>query len=218
MDGIDLITIPTTAFVVGLSGAMSPGPLTLVTMVRAARDGVRAGMKVCLGHGLVEVLLVLVLGMGAGAVLAQPRLAGVIAAVGSLVLGIMGFFLIRDARLGEFDQQVIPTGEERGDMGPVAAGVLATVGNPYWVMWWATVGLSYVLWANRFGSIGLALFFGGHYLADVMTMGTVSVMMVQGRRWLSGEWYRRLLLVFGFFLCGMAMYFLYSAWHFWHQI
>lgn len=216
MKAIGLIGIVTTAFVVGLSGAMTPGPLTLVTMVRATRNGVKAGMKVCLGHGLVEALLVLALGLGAGAVLARSSLAGAVAAIGAVVLGVMGFFLIRDARTASLDEMTTLMGEERNELGPVVAGIVATVGNPYWIMWWATVGVSYVILASRFGSLGLALFFGGHYLADVVTLGIVSVVMAQGRRWLSGEWYRRLLLIFGVFLWGMAAYFLYSAWQFWH--
>lgn len=211
-----LLGIATTAFLVGLSGAMTPGPLTLVTMTRAARHGMKAGMMVCLGHGITEAVLVVLLGLGAATILTRSWLVAVVSAAGAVALAWMGFSVLNEARRVEL---VEANGSENGfsryAAGPVAAGIAATLGNPYWLVWWATVGVSYVVLAERFGAAGLTTFFGGHFMADVITLGVVSWLIARGRSFVAGDWYRRILVVLGLFLVGLAIYFGFSAWHFW---
>ena len=60
-----LIAIFGTSFVVGLLGAMSPGPLLAFNIREAARIGVRAGPYVSAGHAALELLVVLLLAVGA---------------------------------------------------------------------------------------------------------------------------------------------------------
>jgi len=57
--------------------------------------------------------------------------------------------------------------EHRRRNHPVVSGVLMSVANPYWIIWWATIGLGYILYSWRFGLWGVAFFFAGHILADL---------------------------------------------------
>lgn len=199
---------------------MTPGPLTLVAMARAARYGTWAGMKVCLGHGIVEAGMVGLLGLGAAAVITQGWLVGTVSAVGALVLAWMGYSLLRDARRVSFMPGVGEAGDggHRFTLGPVVAGMAATLGNPYWLVWWATVGVSYVVFAARFKAIGLGTFFTGHFMADVVVLGLVSLVFARGISFIGGKWYQRVLAVLGLFLIGLAGYFGFSAWQFWHGL
>ncbi|MGI6487331.1 MAG: LysE family transporter [Syntrophomonadaceae bacterium] len=212
-----LLGIAVTAFLVGLSGAVAPGPLMIVTLERAARFGSGAGMRVCLGHGLVEAVLVIFLSLGLGTILAQPRLVGMVSAAGAIVLLWMGGSLVRDAyRTDLVLNTTVKSGGSNLSLGMVGAGMAATLGNPYWLVWWATVGASYVVMASQFQAPGLAVFFGGHFSADVLVLGLVSLLAARGSRLIATGWYRALLTVLGLFLLGMAVYFGYSAWQFWY--
>ncbi len=68
MDWWILAGVPVSSFVVALSGALMPGPLLTVTVGEATRRGFWAGPLIILGHGLLELTLVLLLlAQGAGA-------------------------------------------------------------------------------------------------------------------------------------------------------
>ena len=49
----------------------------------------------------------------------------------------------------------------------ILRGALMSVANPYWTIWWATIGLGYILHCMRFGAWGIFFFFVGHILADL---------------------------------------------------
>jgi len=197
------------AFLLGLSGAMMPGPMTFATIDRATRYGVRTGPLVTLGHGIPEVLITVGLIFGLGRVLAMHSVAGTIGVLGAVVLIWMGCGMIKDARSGRLSLD--PKGGGISSVGPFAAGILTTLTNPYWFVWWGTVGAFYVLQTWKQGLFILASFFIGHIMADLFWMTLMAFAGVTGRRFLSDKFYRGLVITLGFFLIGMAGYFLYSG-------
>src|SRR4030043_483114 len=77
----------------------------------------------------------------------------------------------------------LETGEgKRGNL--VLTGILMSVLNPYWVIWWATVGLAYILHSRRFGLAGISFFFAGHILADFAWYSAVKGAVGRGERFL----------------------------------
>ena len=63
---LELTLIFSTALLVGLSGAVMPGPLTAVTVEYALRRGYRAAPLATLGHALLEAIMVILLLVGLG--------------------------------------------------------------------------------------------------------------------------------------------------------
>jgi threonine/homoserine/homoserine lactone efflux protein len=74
----------TTAFIVGLSGAMMPGPLLTADIYSSAERGFWAGPLLVLGHGLLELALIMALLAGAASFLVRPAVATVIALAGGI--------------------------------------------------------------------------------------------------------------------------------------
>jgi threonine/homoserine/homoserine lactone efflux protein len=83
-----------------------------------------------------------------------------------------------------------------------------------WVLWWATVGMSYVALALRQGPVGLGSFYIGHILADLSWYSLVAFVITAGRSLLSQPVYRGILLTCGLFLIALSIYFIYSGLNF----
>jgi threonine/homoserine/homoserine lactone efflux protein len=203
MDWWLLAGVPVTSFIVALSGALMPGPLLTLTVGEAARRGFWAGPLIIVGHALLELALVLLLMAGVGVWLHRPLVLGVVGVVGAAMLGWMGLGLLKASRHShlEFDPK------EASGLNPILAGVLMSAANPYWLIWWLTIGLGYVMFSMKFGWLGVGLFFIGHILADFAWYTLVSGAVAQGRRFISDSLYRGFLAGCGVFLFGFGGYF-----------
>lgn len=195
--------VPMTSFIVALSGALMPGPLLTLTVGEAARRGFWAGPLIILGHALLELALVLLLLAGVGVWLHRPPILGTVGILGAGMLAWMGTGLLKASRHShlEFDPH------NGSSLNPVVAGVLMSAANPYWLIWWLTIGLGYVMFSMKYGFLGVALFFIGHILADFAWYTLVSGAVAQGRRFISDRLYRGFLAGCGAFLFGFAGYF-----------
>ncbi|OPY58233.1 MAG: leucine export protein LeuE [Pelotomaculum sp. PtaU1.Bin035] len=231
---MEFLAIFTTAFIVGFSGAMMPGPLLTITIGESARRGFTAGPLITLGHGILEIALILALAGGLSEFLTQSIVSYTIAILGGAFLIYMGFEIVRDAVTGKASLNVLqPESKSDGsetkipgmsktltenvcsdrgrNMHPVVAGILVSVSNPYWILWWATVGLGYITVSLRSGLIGLASFFTGHILADLVWYSLVSAAIAGGRRFFSNGIYKGILIASGIFLIGLGGYFIYYS-------
>ncbi len=207
---MDVVVIGGTSFLVGLSGALMPGPLLTVAIAESARRGFAAGPLLVVGHGVVELLLWIALAFGVGSILRVSWVGGAIGVVGGLVLLWMGYGILKGVWLRQVSLGAVC--ESQGSrIGPVLAGGLVSVSNPYWIIWWASVGVSYVGWASAAGSMGLVVFFGGHILSDLAWYSLVALLVTGGRQLLSDRVYRGILVFCGIFLIGMSGYFVISG-------
>ncbi len=198
-----LALLASTSFLVALSGALMPGPLLTVTVGEAARRGFWAGPLIIVGHSLLELGLVLLLLVGLGAWLNRPLILGTVGVLGAAMLGWMGLMTLKAARRGRLEFEA---GNGSG-LNPVLAGVLMSAANPYWLIWWLTIGLGYVMFAMKYGAAGVALFYLGHIAADFTWYTIVSGAVAGGRRFLSDGLYRGFLAGCGVFLVGFGGYF-----------
>jgi len=180
-----------------------PGPLLTVTVGEAVRRSFWAGPLIIVGHAILELALVLLLLAGVGAWLHRPAILGLVGVLGAGMLGWMGLALMRSSRHSrlEFDA------ETHSGMHPVLAGALLSAANPYFLLWWLTIGLGYVMFSGKYGLLGVALFYAGHILADFVWYSLVSGAVAQGRRFISDRLYQGFLACCGLFLVGFGGYF-----------
>ncbi len=206
-------TIPvifTTAFLIALSGAMMPGPLLAYTISASARYGFWAGPLLILGHAILELALIIVLVLGLDRFISSDRVTSIIGMVGGVVLIGMGLIMFRQG----WHKVTLPL-ENSASIAEnrklIIAGILVSMSNPYWFLWWATVGVAYLAWALKLGSAGIASFFAGHILADLGWYALVALIVATGRKAINDTVYSRLLLVCGLALVGLGGYFLVSG-------
>ena len=201
-----------SSFLLGFSGALMPGPVFAAVVAGAAAAGFWYGPAVVLGHGLLELATVVVLARGLGSVMARPAVTRAIAAAGGLTLLWLGSQMVLDglAQRGPIDlSQVAPVG-----VMPVALGAALSATNPYFVLWWATAGATYVALSLRHGVVGPAAFYTGHILSDLVWYTLVAAVVASGRT-LLGEAvrgpYNVVIAAAGVFLIVMAAVFLRTA-------
>lgn len=89
----------------------------------------------------------------------------------------------------------------------VMTGITMSISNPYWTVWWLTIGLGMVLAAQKAGLAAIGIFFLGHIAADFIWYTAISFMVSAGRNYLSQTIYRGILLVCGLAIVAFGIYF-----------
>jgi len=183
---------------VGLSGALMPGPLLTVTIAESYRRGFVAGPLLVAGHAVLEGSLVVLLVLGLDRVIGNDVFFGVVGVAGGAFLVWMGLGMVLEVRDGKLRLDL--RDREDRKMGPFLAGLTTSLSNPYWSLWWATFGLSWLLRSMERGAAGVLSFYTGHIMADVLWYFTVAFLVVTGRRFISDRAYNLVILACGAFL------------------
>lgn len=203
---LELVKIFTAALGIAFSGAMVPGPLLTVTIFESARRGSGAGFLIVVGHAALELVLVIGFLFGLQRFLGNPFVVRAIGVVGGVFLLWMGFGMLRG-----YARRVVLNldgDEKKIRLGPFAEGIVVSLSNPYWTIWWITIGLALAIYSLKYGLLGLSVFYVGHILGDFIWYGLVIAGVVSGRRFLSDRVYRAILLVCGLFLILLAVCFI----------
>ncbi len=218
---MDLLQIFGQAFLVGLSGAIAPGPLLTYNVQLTCKKGFWIGPKLVLGHAILEAVLILGLILGLGRFIQLPTTRIIVGLLGGIMLVWMGYDLIfKESRKGSISSsleiaaatETVPA-VKMTDLNPVLAGMVISISNPYWLMWWVMVGLAMITQALKFGWVGVVCFYIGHILSDLGWYSFVSGALVKGRRFISDKAYHWLLFICGLFLFFLALLFIYEALH-----
>jgi threonine/homoserine/homoserine lactone efflux protein len=200
-----LFTIFFSSFLIALSGAMMPGPLLTAAISEASRRGFIAGPLLVAGHGILELVLVAALLLGLAPYLQRQEVFVVISLAGAAILFWMAFGMFRS--LPSLSLRLEAGVTQRGNL--IFTGIILSTFNPYWVIWWATIGLAYILHCRRFGLAGILFFFAGHILADLAWYSAVTGAVGGGRRFLSDRLYRAI-------IGGCAVLLVFFAGYFFH--
>lgn len=207
---MQVLSLFMSSFIVALSGALVPGPLTISAIERAMRYGAAAALFVALGHSAIELPTTVLLSLGLH--LADVKLVKVlIGIIGGSVLTFMGISMIHTM----VSVNGVSAGmglNRRAQLSSLLAGVTSSLSNPYWFVWWLTVGASMISFSLRVGTIGVSVFYVGHILGDIIWLMFVSIAVDRGISVIGGNVHRALIkwcgifmIVFGFLFIVMAL-------------
>jgi threonine/homoserine/homoserine lactone efflux protein len=200
-----LLTIFVSSFVIPLSGAMMPGPLLTLTISESSRRGFMVGPLLIAGHAILELALIAALLLGLAPFFQMPVIFVVTAITGAFILLWMAFNMFHSLPTLSISLKEDNTKKNH----QMISGILMSVANPYWIIWWATIGLGYILYSWQFGLWGIIFFFAGHILADLSWYSFISAAVVRGRNFLNDSLYRGLITFCAVFLIIFAFYFAY---------
>lgn len=202
---MNIVLIFFSSFIIALSGALVPGPLFTITVSESLRRGFKTGPLIIFGHGLLEITIVILLFFGITPFLLEERTRQFISVAGGIILMIMGVMLFRDAGKTRLD---LSPGERQTGLHPFVSGILGSLSNPYWIIWWVTIGLGYLVSSLRYGIPGVIAFFSGHISADLLWYSMISYAVSRGQKIMGERGYRYLLSACGIFLIFFGGWFL----------
>ena len=205
MDMIGAIETLILAFTIGLTGALAPGPTLVATINSSLQRGWTMGPKVAAGHALTEVVIFLLIVEGLAA--AAEEHTGIVAAVGGTALILFGLITLKGSKTATME-----ISEKGATSNPYLAGALTSVANPYFWIWWLSVGSALVLAQLRESLVLAMIFMIGHWGADFGWYTLVSTSLDRGRTLLSEANYRRTLALCGAFLVLFGASYLTGAW------
>ncbi len=174
---------------------MLPGPMFAVTVAKSYKSQF-AGIQIALGHALVEIPLMLLIYFGFARFFQDELVQLILSVFGGTVLIWLGIGMFR-ARA-----RVIGTGKDL-PYNSVVAGVVTSALNPFFILWWATIGSMLLMRSLVFGTKGLIVFIIVHWLCDLVWLSLVSAVIYRthtlwGERFQEGLFIACSLLLIGF--------------------
>ena len=191
------------AITISLTGVMAPGAMTAATIAHGSKDP-KAGLIVSLGHGIIELPLIVLLVFGIGKIIQSETAQIIIGIVGGLFLVYIAATMLIDSR-----KPISDTNKNTGK--PLISGIVLTAGNPYFLLWWATVGILLAIDAKKLGLLAFILFAITHWLCDVIWLSILSFASFKGTSLMGPKVQKGVLLTCGLILMAFAIKFILDA-------
>ncbi len=189
--------------VISLSGVMMPGPMFAVTVAKSYRSP-WVGVQVSLGHGVIELPLILLIYFGFARFFENNTVQLLVSLLGGAMLIWMGVAMFRARTEAVKRGQHLP-------YNAFIAGILTSGFNPYFLLWWATIGSLLVMKFLDFGAAGLTVFFVVHWLCDLVWLSFVSILVYKTRSLWGRKSQQGLFITCSLLLVGFGAWFLVSG-------
>jgi threonine/homoserine/homoserine lactone efflux protein len=201
---MNLVSIFFISFAIGLSGALTPGPLLAAVIHKSTEHGLKSALFISLGHALLEALMLLLIIFGLSRFFNGPGVIFAIRLLGSAVMILFGLNIIKDSR-----SPLPPKKSKHPSTSKfVRMGIGLSASNPYWTIWWVTIGLGLVLSAKQMGMIAVCIFFIGHITADFACYGLVGTLIAKNKRFINKKAHKIINIICALVLIGFGIYFL----------
>jgi threonine/homoserine/homoserine lactone efflux protein len=201
------------SLVVALTGAVVPGPLFTYTIIKTLdtpRRGFLVGARVIGGHAILESALIVAILVGVSAFLNNPVVIKIIGAAGGAFLLYMGIGIVVDVSRKRLRAEMNgkTSSPALGISNPVVGGALVSMSNPYWWVWWATVGFGFMLqYRVSFANWpALLVFLAGHEMGDLAWYFTLSTLVSMGRNRLNDRTFGWILLGCGTLIIAFGVW------------
>jgi threonine/homoserine/homoserine lactone efflux protein len=202
-EGAFVIPFLSSVAVISLSGVMMPGPMFAVTVARSYQSQF-AGVKIALGHAIVEVPLMLLIYFGLARFFNLEPVQIVLYLVGGSILVWMGISMFRKRTRSLGEGVELPYNS-------VVAGVVTSAANPFFLLWWVAVGSMLVMKSLSFGMIGFILLITVHLACDFGWLFSVSTVVHRTKTMWKEKFRVGLFIACSFLLIGFGGWFLSSG-------
>jgi threonine/homoserine/homoserine lactone efflux protein len=194
--------------VISASGVMAPGPLFTANVSYGLRKGTKSGVKMAIGHTIVEFPLVILLGIGVFSLKSFPEFRTVISIAGAITLFVFASVQIKNTLQNNKDMTSIPR------HGPLFTGIALSALNPFFIIWWLTIGFKLIsdamlIWAFS----GILVVFFLHIWMDYVWLGGISFLASKSSRILSNRNYKGMMIGLSLMLVYFGITFLLDMLH-----
>ena len=199
----NIIEFAIMVIIISASGVMSPGPLFAANITYGLKQGTKAGIKIAIGHSIVELPLVILLGIGIFSLEIFPEFKTIISILGAITLFVFAFIQIKST-LKKNEKS-----ETKLKQGPIITGVLLSALNPFFIIWWLTIGLKLIsdamaIWAFA----GILIVFVLHVWMDFVWLGSTAFLISKSKKIISNTNYKIIMLALSVILIYFGITFL----------
>lgn len=200
---IQIFEFAIIVIVISASGVMAPGPLFAANVAYGLRGGTKSGIKMAIGHTIVEFPLVVLLGIGVVSLEIFPEFRTVISIFGAITL--FAFAILQIKTVLQKKDNIISNPKQ----GPLVTGIALSALNPFFIIWWLTIGFKLIsdamlIWAFS----GILVVFFLHIWMDFVWLGGVSFLASKSSRILSSRNYKVLMIGLSLMLVYFGITFL----------
>ena len=193
----EIIEFAIIVIVISASGVMAPGPLFAANISYGLREGAKSGIKMAIGHTIVEFPLVILLGIGVFSLEIFPEFRMIISVVGAITLFV--FALVQIKTVLQNNKNITSTPKH----GPLVTGIILSALNPFFIIWWLTIGFKLIsdamlIWAFS----GIVIVFFLHIWMDFAWLGGISFLASKSSKILSNRNYK-------FIMIGLSLLLVY---------
>ena len=199
----NIIEFAIIVIIISASGVMSPGPLFAANITYGLKQGTKAGIKIAIGHSIVELPLVILLGIGIFSLEIFPEFKTIISILGAITLFVFAFIQIKSTLKKN------KKSETKLKQGPIITGVLLSALNPFFIIWWLTIGLKLIsdamaIWAF----VGILIVFVLHIWMDFVWLGSTAFLISKSKKIISNTNYKIIMLALSVILIYFGITFL----------
>lgn len=201
---------------VAFSGALAPGPMLTLVVSSVAKKGFWTSFFIVVGHSLLELAVVISFFLGVLKYLENPIIVKIIGILGGLFLLYLGIDIIisifKKKYIIDFKSIVKKrtiTGKSTGII--ITKGVLISLMNPYWYIWWITIGAAFIIKSVEFNIPGISSFYLGHISADFIWYLFIGFLINTGRKFFNQKIYNGILAACSLFLFYLGIRFIIEA-------
>ena len=191
-------------FIISITGALQPGPVTATAITMGTRNR-WAGTLMAVGHGIIEFPLIVVIILGMGKFFQIQKVQVGIGLAGGTFLILMAVQTYLSLEANGVNESKVLKGK------PILAGIILSASNPYFLLWWATVGLALATQATKWGIWAFVLFALTHWSVDLIWLQVLSWASFKGSTLLGQRGLRVVLMFCSAALFGFGLYFIYRA-------
>ena len=200
---IEIIEFAVLVIIISASGVMSPGPLFAANITYGLREGFRSGIKIAIGHSIVELPLVILLGIGVFSLEIFPEFRVIISIFGAITL--FGFAGIQIKSIFKKKSDI----STKPKHGPIITGILFSALNPFFIIWWLTIGFKLIsdamlIWAF----VGILIVFVLHIWMDFVWLGMVAFFASKSVKIISNRNYKIMIVGLSLILIYFGIVFL----------
>ncbi len=198
-----MLPILASVILISFSGVMLPGPMTAVTLTKSYKSP-WAGVWISLGHAVIEVPLILLIYFGFAQFFQNSVVRLALSVAGSGMIIWLGINMFR-ART-----EVVRKGKDL-PYNSFLAGILSSGFNPFFLVWWATIGSMLIMRILEFGTIGLIIFTIVHWLCDLVWLSLLSNVIYRTHTFWGQRLQEWLFIACSLLLVGFGLWFLISG-------
>ena len=206
---MEVLNFIVTIILVTASGALAPGPLFFATVSHGAKSGAKSGLLFSVSHTLVEFTLVILLALGLLTIASEQTVKLIIGVLGGIVLIAFGTVQIRDSLTLKFKENKPSRANSRNLL---LIGLAFTGLNPFFIIWWLTVGAQLIIISLEFASFaGVVFMYLCHVWMDYVWLIAVAHFAKMGTDVVGFKWYKIILALFGGVLIYFGLNFIISS-------